>query len=88
MHISFNATQFQRALASVIAVVIAAWWLTVPGLVTPSTFVALVGFLAAFMWVLNNTIENAQPASSLAQSLHDVETTAASRRAASRSLRY
>ena len=76
MHASFS-TVLQRALVSVMAVVAAAWWLTVPGVMAPSTFVALFGILAASAWVWRSTYENARPASSLAQSLYDVETAAA-----------
>jgi hypothetical protein len=81
MHPYFTSKLFQAALVSLFAAVAAAWWLTVPALMTSTNFVALAGIAAGFLWVLKNTYESAQPASSLAQSLHDVETAAASRRA-------
>jgi hypothetical protein len=81
MHSLFTSTPFQSGIVFVLAVGTAAWWLTVPGLMTPPTFVALSGILAASIWVVKNTIVNARPASSLAQTLHDVEAAAAARRA-------
>jgi hypothetical protein len=76
-----NSSLLRRILALVAVVAAAAWWLTVPDLITSSTFVALLAFLAGAAWVLKSTYENAQPASSLAQSLHDIETAAAVKRA-------
>jgi hypothetical protein len=81
MHSSFTSTVFQPAVALALTLVVAAWWLTVPGLMNSSTFVALFGILGASGWVLKSAYENARPASSLAQSLHDVETAAALKRA-------
>jgi hypothetical protein len=77
MHPYFTSTLFQRTVALAIAAVAGAWWLTVPGVMTSSTFVAIFGILAASAWVLKSSVENARPASSMAQSLHDVETAAA-----------
>jgi hypothetical protein len=68
---------FQRTALLTIAVVAALWWFTVPGVMTSSTFAALFGILAASAWVLKSSFENARPASSLAQSLHDVDSAAA-----------
>lgn len=79
MHASFSSTPVQSVLVTML-VVAAAWWLTVPGLMNLSTFVALFGILAASAWVLKSTFENARPASSLAQSLHDVEAASANTR--------
>jgi hypothetical protein len=81
MHAFFTSTPFHWAVVLVLSVVAAAWWLTVPGLVTSSTFVALFGILAASVWVMKITFDNARPASSLAQSLHDVEAAATVKRA-------
>ena len=67
-------------LLTLLVVVAAAWWLTVPGLMNSSTFVALFGILMATAWVVKSTFENARPASSLAQSLHDVDAAAAAKR--------
>jgi hypothetical protein len=80
MPASFPSRLFQPALGLALTLVVAVWWLTVPGLMTSSTFVALFGILGASGWVLKSAYENARPASSLAQSLHDVETTAALKR--------
>jgi UPF0716 family protein affecting phage T7 exclusion len=83
MHAYFNSAVFRPTLVLVISVV-AGWVLTVPGLMTPSSFVLLFGFVAAFAWVLRTTYMNAQPASSLAQSLHDADTDASVKRAPKR----
>ena len=66
-------TAFQWTFVFVLAIIGASWWLTVPGLMHPSTFAALFGVLGASIWVVASTFQNARPASSLAQSLHDVE---------------
>jgi hypothetical protein len=81
MQAPYISTLFHSTLGLVILTVAAVWWLTVPGLITSSTFVAILGILAASAWVVKSTFENARPASSLAQSLHDVETAASLRRA-------
>ena len=78
-----NTTVFQRLLLVATAIVAAAWFLTVPGFLKPSTFVALFGFLAGFVWVVHSTYMNAQPASSLAQSLHDADAAASIKRSPS-----
>ena len=77
MHANFNSTVFQRVLVVAISVVALAWFLIVPVLMTSSAFVALCGLLAASAWILKTAYVNAQPASSLAQSLHDAEVAAA-----------
>jgi hypothetical protein len=77
MHAYFTSTLFQRTVVFAVAAIGGAWWLAVPGVMTSSTFVAIFGIVAASAWVLKSTVENARPASSLAQSLHDVETAAA-----------
>ena len=71
MHAYFTRTPIQSALVFAIAVITAMWWLTVPDVIAASTFVALAAVIAASVWVVITTWENAQPASSLAQSLHD-----------------
>jgi UPF0716 family protein affecting phage T7 exclusion len=73
MQTSSPSMVVQALVMSVVCVIAAAWWLTVPGVMTSSTFIALCGILAASGWVVKSTSMNAQPASSLAQSLHDVE---------------
>jgi hypothetical protein len=71
---------FQSTLVSVFVVIVAAWWLAVPGLMNFSTFVAIFGILAASALVVKSTLENARPASSFAQSVHDVEAAATVKR--------
>ena len=70
-----------------IAILSAMWWLTVPDMIAPSTFVAFCVVIAASMWVVLTTWENARPASSLAQSLHD-ETAAREKRGGPRPGNY
>jgi len=77
MHADFHSTVFQRALVLAIAIAALAWFLIVPALMTSSAFVALCGLLAASAWIVKTAYVNAQPASSLAQSLHDAEVDAA-----------
>jgi hypothetical protein len=76
MYASFTRAPFQSALVLVVTLVSAVWWLTVPNLLATSTFLAVCAVIAASVWVVMTTWENARPASSLAQSLHD-ETAAA-----------
>lgn len=87
MHAYFTRTIFQSALALVVVVITALWWLTVPDMIATSTFVALCVVGAASVWVVVITCENARPTSSLAQSLHD-ETAAAVKRARQRAAEY
>lgn len=65
----------QRGFALAIPLFVAAWFVTVPAVMTTSSFLALVGILMAFGWVVRTTYLNAQPASSIAQSLDDAEHT-------------
>ena len=76
MYTSLRYTVLQRTLAFVIAVALVGW-LTVPALMTPSSFLALLGFIAVSAWVVKTTYQNAQPASSLAQSFYDADAEAA-----------
>ena len=71
MYAYFTRTPFQAALALVILVITGLWWLTVPDVIATSTFLAISVVVAASVWVVITTCENARPASSLAQSLHD-----------------
>ena len=59
--------------STLVAVVALAWLVAVPHFLTLSSFAAFAGLLAASAWVLKTTYSNAQPASSLAQRLHDAE---------------
>ena len=79
MHAYFTRTPFQTAFVLAIAVITAMWWLTVPDVIAASTFVALAAVIAASVWVVITTWENARPASSLAQSLHDERVVAVER---------
>ena len=65
----------QRNVAFAIPLVAATWFVTVPGVLTTSSFIALLGVVTGFGWILRTTYVNARPASSLAQSLHDSEHT-------------
>ena len=87
MHAYSTRTVFQSALALVVVVITALWWLTVPDMIATSTFVALCVVGAASVWVVVITRENARPTSSLAQSLHD-ETAAGVKRARQRAAEY
>jgi hypothetical protein len=69
-----------RILLSVLTTFAIAGFLVVPSLLTSSTFLALAGLMVAFTWIVKTTILNAQPASSLAQSLHDIDTAASAER--------
>ena len=76
MRIQLNPALAPRIVLSVLITLAIAGVLMVPSLLTSSTFLALAGLMVAFTWVLKATIVNAQPASSLAQSLHDIDTAA------------
>ncbi|HXW03839.1 MAG TPA: hypothetical protein VD833_01300 [Vicinamibacterales bacterium] len=68
-----NWTAVLRMSALTIPIVVATWLLSVPTLIGASGFFASVALLVAFGWVVLTTCRNAQPASSLAQSLHDAD---------------
>jgi hypothetical protein len=53
-----------------------AWFVGVPTLLTPSSFVACAAVLTGLIWVASITYLNGSPASSLAQSLNDAENAA------------
>ena len=81
-HGSMNSyTSSATARAVILAVLFAAtvWLVAVPAVVTTSSFLAVLGIAAAFWWIAATTYLNAQPASSLAQSLHDADQTRPSR---------
>jgi hypothetical protein len=77
MHFSSNFTPVQRSAALAIPIIVAAWFLAVPAVLSTSTFIAFVGVVMGLGWVASTTYWNAQPASSLAQSIHDSEQTGA-----------
>ena len=66
-----SSTIVQGAFASAVPIAAAAWLVTVPTILTASSFVALLGVIAAFGWVAKTTYLNAQPAPSVAQQVHD-----------------
>jgi len=61
----------------ILLLVLTAWSLTVPTLLSPSSFFAFAGLLAGCAWVTTTSYLNARPATSLAQSLHDADAVAA-----------
>ena len=76
MRNSSNFTAVQRSAWLALPVIVAAWFLAVPAILSTSTFIAFVGVVMGLAWVVSTTYWNAQPASSLAQSIHDAEQTA------------
>jgi hypothetical protein len=73
MRIGADSTAIQVSVALAIPVVGAAWLVAVPGLMTTPNFLALVGLVAGIGWVAKRTYRDAQPASSLAQTLYDAD---------------
>lgn len=73
MHVPQRTTVVQGAVASAIPIVAAAWLVTVPTILTASSFLAIVGVVAGFGWVAGRTYVNSQPAASLAQQFHDAD---------------
>ena len=73
MRLHTGSTATQRTLALAIPSVATAWFLTVPTILTSSTFLALVGLLIGFAWAARTSYLNGQPASSLAQLLRVTE---------------
>lgn len=54
-----------------IAGAVSGWFLAVPGMLSPSSYVAFAGLLGGGLWVTARSYINGRPADSLAQSLHD-----------------
>jgi hypothetical protein len=71
MRVYSGATATRQTLALTIPIVAVAWLVTVPGVLTMSSFLAIVALLTAFGWVARRTYLNGRPVASLAQSLHD-----------------
>jgi len=61
----------QRLLGLAIPLTAVAWLVTVPGVVTTSSFLAVVGLVSGLLWVARATYENGQAPASLPQVLHD-----------------
>jgi hypothetical protein len=70
---STSPTTLVRILAVALPFVVLTSLIAVPAVLTMSTFLALLGLLAALGWVARATYRNGQPAASLAQALHDVD---------------
>ena len=79
-----NFTAVQRSAGLAIPVIAATWFLAVPTVLSISTFIAFVGVVMGLGWVASTTYWNAQPAASLAQSIHDAEQTGAPARRSTR----
>jgi hypothetical protein len=71
MSAPYEWTAVQRLFAFAVPVFIATWLVSVPSLMGTSNFLAAVALGTALGWLAFTTYENAMPASSLAQSLHD-----------------
>jgi hypothetical protein len=67
----YHRTHVPRMAAFTVPLVVAAWLVAVPSVVAASTFVACVVLITAVGWIVQKTHADAQPAASLAQSLHD-----------------
>ena len=68
----------QRVLVLAMPLTAAAWLVSVPGVLTTSSFLAVAGVLIGGFWVARATYRNGQPAASLPQVLHDAEHAASS----------
>jgi hypothetical protein len=66
-------TAIQRSVAFTVPFFAMAWLVTVPAVLTPTDFFAVVGLLVAFGWVARTTVLNGQAVGSLAQLLHETE---------------
>lgn len=84
MRLHTGPTAIQRTFAFAMPTVAAAWLLTVPAVLTTSSFLALVALLGAFAWIIKATYANGQPQASLAQSLYDAEHPSSRKRSGNR----
>jgi hypothetical protein len=73
MRLHTGSAATARTIALAVTVIAAAWLVTVPAVLTTSSFLAVAGLVTAFVWVAKITYANGQPAASLAQSLHDAD---------------
>lgn len=71
----FGSTVVQRRFALIVPISLAAWLVTPPTVIMTSSLFALLALLTAFAWIVQTTYKNAQPASSLAQALHNADRT-------------
>jgi uncharacterized membrane protein len=74
-----NSAALQRALVLVLSLTLVTGVIAVPWLMTFSNFAVLAATVVGGVWVCMATFHNAQPASSLAQSIHDSEVVAVKR---------
>jgi hypothetical protein len=74
-----TATALQRALVFTISLTLVTGVIAVPWLMTLSNFAVLAAMVVGGVWVCMATFHNAQPASSLAQTIHDSEAGAVKR---------
>jgi hypothetical protein len=77
-HSRFTAVQAISALSVGVIFFAAAWLVAVPTVVTPLTFAALAGLLAAVLWVAKVTYQNGQSTGSVGQLLYETEQAARS----------
>ena len=63
----------QRTVVLTIPMIAVMWMVAVPGVLTISSFFALVGLIVAAGWIGMSAYGNGQPAASVAQLLHDTE---------------
>jgi len=64
---------FERGLVVAIPLLVIAWFIAVPTFLAPVNFALVAALILGISWVLKTTFTNAQPASSLAQTLHDAD---------------
>ena len=76
---AFHARLVPSALLLLTLCAVAAWFATVPRLITSSSFLAFAGLLVGCAWVTTRSYINGHPAHSLAQSLHDADLAEAER---------
>jgi hypothetical protein len=66
----FGSTVVRRKFALIIPVIVAAWLATTPTVTATSSLVAILALLTAFVWIVQTTYRNAQPAACPAQGPH------------------
>lgn len=75
MPVPIGSTALHGRLTLAIPFFATAWLVTVPAVLTPATFFAVMGLLLVFGWVAKVTYQNGQAADSLPQLLHETECT-------------
>jgi hypothetical protein len=74
-----TSTAVQRALVFTVALTLVTGVIAVPWLLSLSNFAVLAATVVGGVWVCMATLHNAQPANSLAQTIHDSEAAAVKR---------